>query len=47
VRRYYDQFLFDLLQLNIELLKSSGIEDKKAFDMALDMTLDMTTGNIK
>ncbi len=30
------QFLFDLLELNIKLLKDSGIEDKKAFDMALN-----------
>ena len=30
------QFLFDLLQLNIELLETSGVEEKKAFDMALE-----------
>jgi len=29
------QFLFDLLQLNIKLLECAGIEEKKAFDMAL------------
>ncbi len=29
------QFLFDLLELNIQLLKDSGIEEAKAFEMAL------------
>jgi len=29
------QFLFDLLELNTNLLKGAGIEDKKAFEMAL------------
>jgi Mor family transcriptional regulator len=30
------QFLFDLLELNANLLKEAGIEDKKAFQMALE-----------
>ena len=30
------QLLFDLLELNIELLKGAGIEENKAFDLALE-----------
>jgi len=36
------QFLFDLLELNVELLKDAGIEDKKAFDMALKTCQTLT-----
>jgi Mor family transcriptional regulator len=35
-------FLFDLLQLNIELLKSAAFEEKKAFDMALETCKTLT-----
>mgnify|MGYP005990694553 CR=1 FL=1 len=36
------QFLFDLLELNIELLKESGIEEKKAFELALQTCQTLT-----
>lgn len=36
------QFLFDLLQLNIELLKSAGFEEKQAFDKALETCQTLT-----